>query len=45
MKDAPRRAGDRGIVVQEGPEALRNGEHSLPHGKRRQGLARGAIER
>ena len=30
--------GDRGVVVQEGPETLRNGEHPLAHGKRRQDM-------
>ena len=35
-KDAQHSAGDRGVVVQEGPDALRNGEHPLAHGKRRQ---------
>ena len=31
-------AGDRRVVVQEGPETLRNGEHPLPHRKRRQDM-------
>ena len=29
-------AGDRGVVVQEGPDAFRHGEHPLAHGHRRQ---------
>ena len=29
-----RRAGDRGVVVQEGPGALRRGEYPPAHGKR-----------
>ena len=42
MKRSPRSrvvqhgAGDRGVVVQEGPDAFRHGEHPLAHGKRRQ---------
>ena len=35
QEDAQHSAGDRGVVVQEGSDALRNGEHPLAHGKRR----------
>ena len=38
QEDAQHSAGDRGVVVQEGPDALRNGEHPLAHGKRRQDM-------
>ena len=38
QKDAQHSAGDGGVVVKEGPEALRNGEHPLPHRKRRQDM-------
>ena len=38
QEDTQHSAGDRGVVVQEGSEALRNGEHPLPHGKRRQDM-------
>ena len=33
QEDAQHSAGDRGVVVQEGPDALRHGEHPLTHGK------------
>jgi len=34
-------AGDRGVVVHEGPHAFRHGEHPLAHGKRRQNVIDG----
>ncbi len=36
QEDAQHSAGDRGVVVQEGSDALRHGEHPLAHGQRRQ---------
>ena len=36
QEDAQHSAGDRGVVVQKGSDALRNGEHPLAHRKRRQ---------
>ena len=35
QEDAQHSACERGVVVQEGSDALRNGEHPLAHGKRR----------
>ena len=36
QEDVQNRAGDGWVVVQEGADALRHGEHPLAHGKRRQ---------
>ena len=38
QEDAQHSAGDRRVVVKERPDALRNGEHPLAHGQRRQDM-------
>ena len=38
QEDAQHSAGDRRVMVQEGPDALRHGEHPLAHGRRWQDM-------